>query len=117
MTRKTILFKQFSCFYMCQAFVLKLDKLGCANVVIIWASHTLLVLFISESRPWFLLIPGASCSKLMMSLVKDSLKFQMAMQRILTFFQQKNNNVYCKGFSHFFNKKITVYLLLKSIYS
>ena len=89
MTRKTILFKQFSCFYMPQAFVLKLDKLGCANVVIIWASHTLLVLFISESRPWFLLIPGASCSKLMMSLVKDSLKFQMAILQIHCYFLLK----------------------------
>ena len=34
--------------------------------------------------------PGASCSKLTMSLVNVSLKY--ALQQILTFFQQKNNN-------------------------
>ena len=53
--------------------------------------------------------PGPNCSKLIMSLVNDSLKFRMAilqihciaLHRILTFYQQK----------------ITVYLLLKSIYS
>ena len=59
-----------------------------------------------------LLKHGTSCSKLTMLLVNDALKFQMAilqihcysllkkmlesfpMQRILTFFQQKNNSVF-----------------------
>ena len=70
---------------------------------------------------------GASCSKLTMSLVKDSLKFQMAILQIHCYFLLKKceNPLHCKGFSHFFmqrvhtffQQKITVYLLLKSAFT
>ena len=50
---------------------------------------------------------GPSCSKLTMSLVNDSLKFQMAILQIHCHFLLKKceNPLQCKGFSHFFNKK------------
>ena len=50
---------------------------------------------------------GASCSKLTMSLVSDSLKFQMAILQIqvdLLFFVEKSENP-LQRFSHFFTKK------------
>ena len=50
---------------------------------------------------------GPSCSKLTMSLVNASLKFKMAILQIHCLFLLKKceNPLYCKGFSHFFNKK------------
>ena len=50
---------------------------------------------------------GPSCSKLTMSLVNDSLKFQMAILQIHCYFLLKKceNPLQCKGFSHFMNKK------------
>ena len=64
-------------------------------------------------------ISGPSCSKLTTSLVNVSLKFQTLILQIHCYFLLKKceNPLHCKGFSHFFNKKITVYLLLKSILS
>ena len=58
--------------------------------------------------------PGASCSKLTTSLVNVSLKFQTLILQIHCHFLLKKceNPLHCKGFSHFFKKKITVYLLL-----
>ena len=58
--------------------------------------------------------PGASCSKLTMSLVTDSLKFQMAILQIHCYFWLK---ICCIAKdSHIFSKKkkkkITVYLLM-----
>ena len=50
---------------------------------------------------------GTSCSKLTMSLVNDSLKFQIAILQIQCYFLLKKceNPLHCKGFSHFINKK------------
>ena len=50
---------------------------------------------------------GASCSKLMTSLVNVSLKFQTLILQIHCYFLLKKceNPLHCKGFSHFFNKK------------
>ena len=50
---------------------------------------------------------GPSCSKLMTSLVNDSLKFQTLILQIHCYFLLKKceNPLQCKGFSHFFNKK------------
>ena len=58
--------------------------------------------------------PGASCSKLTTPLVNVSLKFQTLILQIQCYFLLKKceNPLHCKGFSHFFNKKITVYLLM-----
>ena len=52
-------------------------------------------------------IAGASCSKLTISLINDSLKFQMAILQIHCYFLVKKceNPLHCKGFSHFINKK------------
>ena len=63
-------------------------------------------------------VPGASCSKLTMSLVNDSLNFQMAILQLHSYFcWKKNVKILCIAkASHFFAAtKITVYLLLKSI--
>ena len=51
--------------------------------------------------------PVDSCSKLMMSLVNDSLKLQMAIVQIHYYFLLKKyeNPLHCKGFSHFIYKK------------
>ena len=51
--------------------------------------------------------PGVSCSKLTMSLVNVSLKFQTLILQIHCYFLLKKceNPLHCKGFSHFFNKK------------
>ena len=64
-------------------------------------------------------MPAASYSKLMVSLVNDLLKFQMAILQIyFYFFAEKKVRILCiaKVFI-FFQQKVTVYLLLKSIYS
>ena len=52
-------------------------------------------------------ISGPSCSKLMTSLVNDSLKFQTLILQIHCYFLLKKceNPLHCKGFLHFFNKK------------
>ena len=54
---------------------------------------------------------GPSCSNLTTSLVNVSLKFQTLILQIHCYFLLKKceNPLYCKGFSHFFNKKL-VYL-------
>ena len=73
------------------------------------------------------LFPGATCSKLTMSLVNNSLKFQMAILQIHCYFfllkkcenaLQRMFAMHCKEriLTIFFQQKITVYLLLKSIY-
>ena len=57
---------------------------------------------------------GPSCSKLTTLLVNVSLKFQTLILQIHCYFLLKKceNPLHCKGFSHFFNKKKTAYLLL-----
>ena len=57
---------------------------------------------------------GASCSKLTMSLVNDSLKFQMAILQIHSYFLLKKceNPLHYIGFSHFFNKKFALQRIL-----
>ena len=61
---------------------------------------------------------GASCSKLMMLLVNDLLKFQMAILEIHCYFcLKKCENPAVQRILTFFQQKITVYLLLKLIYS
>ena len=51
-------------------------------------------------------ITGSSCSKLMTSLVKVSLKFQMLISEMCQYFLLKKcvKLLQCKSFSHFFNK-------------
>ena len=58
--------------------------------------------------------PGAGCSKLTTSLVNVSLKFQMLILQIHCYFLLKkcDNLLHCKRFSHFFNKKTTVDLIM-----
>ena len=87
-----------------------------------------------EKANCFINTPGPSYSKLTISLVNDSLKFQIAVLQIHCYFLLKKcenllhckfvnciktskANTHCKGFLHFFQQKITVCLLLKSIYS
>ena len=54
---------------------------------------------------------GPSCSKLTMSLVNVSLKFQMQISEIRQYFLLKTCEklLHCKSFSHFFNKNIDVF--------
>ena len=51
--------------------------------------------------------PGSGCSKLTMSLVNVSLKFQTLISEILDYFLLKKYEklLHCKSCSHFFNKK------------
>ena len=59
--------------------------------------------------------PGPGCSKLMTSLVNISLKFQMLISEIHQYFLLKNCEklLQCNSFSHFFQKKMSVYLVIK----
>ena len=59
---------------------------------------------------------GPGCSKLTMSLVKVFLKFQTLISQICQFFLLKKYEklLQCKSFSHFFNKTISVYMVIKS---
>ena len=52
----------------------------------------------------------------MTSLVNVSLKFQTLISEIRLYFLLKKCEklLHCKSFSHFFNKKISVYLVVKS---
>ena len=63
-----------------------------------------------ETTPW------AGCSKLTTSLVNVSLKFQMLIFQIHQYFLLKKCEklLQCKSFSHFFQQKISVYLVIKS---
>ena len=65
----------------------------------------------SESQ----IYPGPSCSKLTTSLVNVSLKFQMLISVTHQYFLLKKCEklLHCKIFSHFVNKNITVYLVIK----
>ena len=62
---------------------------------------------------------GPSCSKLTMSLVNDSLKFQMAVLQIqLLFFVEKmSESSAVQRILTFFQQKIIVYLLLLLIFA
>ena len=53
------------------------------------------------------LLPGPGCSKLTMSLVNETLKFQMLIFQISQYFLLKKCEklLQCKSFSHFFSKK------------
>ena len=57
--------------------------------------------------------PGPGCSKLTTSLVNVSLKFQTLISQICQYFLLKKCEklLQCKSFSHFFNKKISVYIV------
>ena len=59
---------------------------------------------------------GPCCSKLMMSLVNVSLKFQTLISQICQYFLLKKCEklLQCKSFSHFLQQKISVYLVVKS---
>ena len=59
---------------------------------------------------------GPSCSKLTMSLVNDSLKFQTSVSNIRQYFLLKKCEklLQCKSFSHFFQQKISLCLVTKS---
>ena len=57
-----------------------------------------------------------SSLKLTMSLVNVSLKFSILVSEIMPIFfvEKMEKLLQCKSFSHFFNKKISVYLVVKS---
>ena len=59
---------------------------------------------------------GFGCSKLTMSLVNVSLKFQTLISEICQYFLLKKCEklLHCKSFSFFFQQKISVYLVIKS---
>ena len=59
---------------------------------------------------------GPGCSKLTTSLVNISLNFQKLISQICQYFMLKKCEklLQCKSFSHFFNKKISVFLVIKS---
>ena len=58
-------------------------------------------------------LSGPGCSKLMMSLVNVSLKFQMLISEMCQYFLLKKcvKLLQCKSFSHFFNKKYQCFWL------
>ena len=60
---------------------------------------------------------GPSCSKLTTSLVNVSLKFQTLIAEILQNFLLKNCEklLHCKSFSHFFQEKISMHLVIKHL--
>ena len=70
-----------------------------------------------EDKYMNLHIPGAIYSNLTMSLVNDSLTFQMAILQIHCYFLLKKNreSFALQKILTFFQQKITVYLLLKLI--
>ena len=57
---------------------------------------------------------GPGCSKLMTSLVNETLKFQTLISQICQYFLLKKCEklLHCKTFSHFFNKKYQCIWLL-----
>ena len=59
---------------------------------------------------------GPGCSKLTTSLVNVSLKFQTLISQICQYFLLKKCEklLQCKSLSHFFQEKISVYLVIKS---
>ena len=61
-------------------------------------------------------ISGPSCSKLSTWLVNKTLKFQTLISQICQYFLLKKCEklLHCKSFSHFFQQKISVYLVIKS---
>ena len=61
-------------------------------------------------------LSGPGCSKLTMLLVNVALNFQKLFSQICQYFLLKNCEklLQCKSFSHFFNKKISVYLVINS---
>ena len=73
------------------------------------------VLDISEVHPKLLIsqskLSGPCCSKLTMSLVNVSLKFQILIPEIRQYFllKQCEKLLQCKSFSHFFNKSISIF--------
>ena len=72
-----------------------------------WFSHAAAHMVILRSLHQQVSRSGPSCSKLTMSLVNVSLKFQTLILQIHCYFLLKKceNPLHCKGFSHFFNKK------------
>ena len=56
---------------------------------------------------WLAMQPGPGCSKLMTSLVNETLKFQTLISQICQYFLLKKCEklLQCKNFSHYFNKK------------
>ena len=58
---------------------------------------------------------GPGCSKLTTSLVNETLKFQTLISQICQYFLLKKCEklLQYKSFSHSFNKKISVYLVIK----
>ena len=58
---------------------------------------------------------GPGCSKLTMSLVNVSLKFQTLISEISQYFLLKKYEklLHCKSFSYFFKQKISVHLVIK----
>ena len=61
-------------------------------------------------------IAGPSCAKLRMSLVNETLNFQMLISQIRQYFLLKKcvKLLHCKSFFHFFQQKISVCLVSKS---
>ena len=57
--------------------------------------------------------PGPGCSKLTTSLVNVLLNFQELISHICQYFLLKKYEKLLHCFSHFFNKKISVYLVIK----
>ena len=68
----------------------------------------LCVCFHCKTERFDIIIPGPGCSKLTMSLVNVSLKFQMLISQTRQYFLLKN----VRSFS-FFSTKISVYLVIK----
>ena len=63
----------------------------------------------------FICRTGPGCSKLTTLLVNVSLKFQTLISEIRHYFLLKKCEklLHCKSFSHFFQQKISVYLVMK----
>ena len=62
-----------------------------------------------------MVIPGPDCSKLTTLLVNKTLKFQMLISQICQYIllNKLEKLLQCKSFSHFINKKNSVYLVVK----
>ena len=81
-----------------------------------WDSSPISTLPITYKLQHKSLTSGPGCSKLTTSLVNISLKFQMLISQICQYFLLKKweKLLQWKSFSHFFQQKISLYLVIKS---
>ena len=84
---------------------------SCSDILVEWFSFNDVLRPGIARNTLFLSSPGPGFSKLTMSLVKVSLKFQTLISEICQYFLLKKCEklLHCKSFSHFSTKKFSVF--------